>query len=152
MIKLSVNKTKWSSLLARTRALILYISIWIFDFGPVKLPGLSRNGPQVWKRVWKMTTTTTTTTSFICMIIPAHTVLQKQCLGIKIITQGNYVTLIIICHEHQMNIFWSETEGHYLENRATHPHQEFPGVPPWGRSQRIYVFCRSPPKATSQFL
>ena len=46
MIKLSVNETKWSSLLARTRALILYISIWIFDFGPVKLPGLSRNGPQ----------------------------------------------------------------------------------------------------------
>ena len=47
MMKLSVNETKWSSLLARTRALILYISICIFDFGPVKLPGLSRNGPQV---------------------------------------------------------------------------------------------------------
>ena len=46
MIKLSVSETKWSSLLARTRALILYILIWIFDFGPVKLPGLSRNGPQ----------------------------------------------------------------------------------------------------------
>ena len=46
MIKLSVNETKWSSFLARTRALILYISIWIFDFGPEKLPGLSRNGPQ----------------------------------------------------------------------------------------------------------
>ena len=45
MIKLSVNETKWSCLLARTRALILYISIWIFDYGPVKLPGLSRNGP-----------------------------------------------------------------------------------------------------------
>ena len=27
VIKLSVNETKWSSLLARTRALILYISI-----------------------------------------------------------------------------------------------------------------------------
>ena len=27
MIKLSVNETKWSSLLARTRALLLYISI-----------------------------------------------------------------------------------------------------------------------------
>ena len=40
MIKLSVNETKWSSLLVRTRALILYISIWIFDFGPEKLPGL----------------------------------------------------------------------------------------------------------------
>ena len=46
MIKLSVNETQWSSLLARTRALILYISIWKFDFGPKKLPGLSRNGPQ----------------------------------------------------------------------------------------------------------
>ena len=42
-----------------------------------------------------------TTTSFICMTIQAHTVLQKLFLGIKITTQGNYVTLIIICHEHQ---------------------------------------------------
>ena len=47
MVKLSVNETQWSSLLARTRALILYISIGIFDFGPEKLPGLSRNGPLV---------------------------------------------------------------------------------------------------------
>ena len=46
-------------------------------------------------------TTTTTTTSFICMTIQAHTVLQKLCLGVKITTQGNYVTLMIICHEHQ---------------------------------------------------
>ena len=45
MIKLSVSETKWSSLLASTRALILYISLWIFDFGPEKLLGLSRNGP-----------------------------------------------------------------------------------------------------------
>ena len=45
-IKLSVNETEWSSLLARTRARILYISIWKFDFGPERLPGLSRNGPQ----------------------------------------------------------------------------------------------------------
>ena len=45
MVKLSVNETKWSSLPARTRALILYISILMFDFGPEKLPGLSRNGP-----------------------------------------------------------------------------------------------------------
>ena len=37
MIKLSVNEAKWSSLLTRTRSLILYISIWIFDFGPEKL-------------------------------------------------------------------------------------------------------------------
>ena len=36
---------KRSSLLARTSALILYISIGILDFGPEKLPGLSRNGP-----------------------------------------------------------------------------------------------------------
>ena len=43
--KLSLNETKWSTLLSRTRALILYISIWISDFGPEKLPGLSRNGP-----------------------------------------------------------------------------------------------------------
>ena len=43
MIKLSANETKWSSLLAGTRH--SYISIWIFDFGPEKLPGLSRNGP-----------------------------------------------------------------------------------------------------------
>ena len=53
--------------------------------------------------------TTTTTTSFICMTIQTHAVLQKLCLGIKITTQGNYVTLIIICHEHQnssWNIFY----------------------------------------------
>ena len=72
-MKLSVNEIKWSSLLARNldllqvdilasgaslfwdffeslarnRALILYISFRIFDFGPEKSPGLSRNGPQV---------------------------------------------------------------------------------------------------------
>ena len=46
MIKPSVNETKWSSLLARTRALILFISIWIFNIGPEKLPRLSRNGPR----------------------------------------------------------------------------------------------------------
>ena len=46
MIKLSVNETKCSSLLARTRALILFISIGIFDFGPETLTGVSRNGPQ----------------------------------------------------------------------------------------------------------
>ena len=52
-MKLSVNETKWSSLLGGTSTLTLYISIWIFDFGPEKLPGLSRNRPQVWKRMWK---------------------------------------------------------------------------------------------------
>ena len=45
MTNLSVNETKWSSLLARTRALILYISIWMCVFGPEKLPGLSRKRP-----------------------------------------------------------------------------------------------------------
>ena len=35
------------------------------------------------------------------MTIQTHTVLQKLCLGIKITTQGNYFTLIIICYEHQ---------------------------------------------------
>ena len=49
MIELSVNETKWCSLLASTRAFIRYISIRIFDFGPVKLPGRSRNGPLAWK-------------------------------------------------------------------------------------------------------
>ena len=44
MIKLPVNAKKWSTFLATTRALILFISIWIFDFGPETLPGVSRNG------------------------------------------------------------------------------------------------------------
>ena len=57
MIKLSVNETKWTILLARTRALILFISIWIFDFGPEKLSGLWRNGPlkakmEKFKTIW----------------------------------------------------------------------------------------------------
>ena len=51
MIELSVSeKKKWSSLLARTHAVILYIWIWIFDFGPEKLPGLSRNGPLAFRQ------------------------------------------------------------------------------------------------------
>ena len=33
------------SLLARTHDFIIYISIWIFDFGPEKLPVLLRNWP-----------------------------------------------------------------------------------------------------------
>ena len=45
MIKLSVKETKWSSLLTRTRALIFCFSVWKFDFGPEKLPELSRSGP-----------------------------------------------------------------------------------------------------------
>ena len=35
------------------------------------------------------------------MTIQTHTVLQKLCLGIKITTQDNYVTLTIICDEPQ---------------------------------------------------
>ena len=50
---MQVNETKWSRFLAKTRALILYISIWIFDFGPEKLPGLSRNGPPVFFKLHK---------------------------------------------------------------------------------------------------
>ena len=47
-VKLSVNKTKWNiSLLARTRDFILFISIWMFDFGPEKLSGFWRNGPLI---------------------------------------------------------------------------------------------------------
>ena len=46
MIKSSVNETKWGSLLARTCTFIPYISIWIFDFGPEKLPRLSGNTSQ----------------------------------------------------------------------------------------------------------
>ena len=45
LIKLLVNETKWSSLLARNRTPFLDILIWILDFGPEKLLGLSRNGP-----------------------------------------------------------------------------------------------------------
>ena len=55
----------------------------------------------LWKWNNNYSVVTTTTTSFICKTIQTHTVLQKLCLGIKITTQGNYVTLIIICHEHQ---------------------------------------------------
>ena len=35
------------------------------------------------------------------MTIQAHAVLQKLFLRIKITSRSNYVTLIIICHEHQ---------------------------------------------------
>ena len=46
MIKLSVNETKWSSFLARSRALILYISIWIFAFGPEIYRDFRKKGPR----------------------------------------------------------------------------------------------------------
>ena len=52
MIKRSVSEKQWNGFLARTRALILYISIWIFDLEPETLSGLSRNGPQLSSRFW----------------------------------------------------------------------------------------------------
>ena len=54
MIKLSGSETKWSNLLARTRVLILYISILIFDFGPEKPTGTFEKPAPDLKRVWKM--------------------------------------------------------------------------------------------------
>lgn len=52
MIKLSVNKTNWTSLLARgyNHSLDLDLNLntrSLFDFGPEKLPRLSSNGPQI---------------------------------------------------------------------------------------------------------
>ena len=46
-VKISVNETKWTSLEARTHLTLLETLISKFDFGPVKLPGLSRNGLQM---------------------------------------------------------------------------------------------------------
>ena len=45
MIKLSVNEIKWSSLLASTRALILYISIWKLISGPKSYRDFRQTGP-----------------------------------------------------------------------------------------------------------
>ena len=44
-VKLSAKKTKWTSFEVRTRSTFLEALI-SNDSGPVKLPGLSRNGPQ----------------------------------------------------------------------------------------------------------
>ena len=44
-VKVSVRETKLTSLEARTRPTFLETLISKYDFGPVKLPGLSRNGP-----------------------------------------------------------------------------------------------------------
>ena len=46
-VKLLAKETKWTSLEVRTHATFLEILISKCDFGPVKLPGLSRNGPKV---------------------------------------------------------------------------------------------------------
>ena len=45
-VKLLAKETKWTSLEVRTHATFLEILISKCDFGPVKLPGLQRNGPQ----------------------------------------------------------------------------------------------------------
>ena len=46
-LQLPVHKTKWTCLLANNRLLYFWILTWIFDFGPDKLPRLSKNGPLV---------------------------------------------------------------------------------------------------------
>ena len=45
-VKLSAKETKWTSLDFKTHPTFLENLISKYDFGPVKLPGLSRNGPQ----------------------------------------------------------------------------------------------------------
>ena len=45
-IQLSPKETKWTSLEVRTHPTFLETLISKYDFGPVKLPGLSGNGPQ----------------------------------------------------------------------------------------------------------
>ena len=42
------KETKWTSLEVRTHPTFLETLISKYDFGPVKLPGLSRNGPLGW--------------------------------------------------------------------------------------------------------
>ena len=48
-VKLLAKETKWTSLEFRTHPTLLEILISKSDFGPVKLPGLSRNVPQVFE-------------------------------------------------------------------------------------------------------
>ena len=45
-VKLLAKETKWALLEVRTQHTFLENLISKYDFGPVKLPGLSRNGPQ----------------------------------------------------------------------------------------------------------
>ena len=45
-VKLSAKETKWTSLEVKTHPTFLENLISKYDFGPVKLSGLSRNGPQ----------------------------------------------------------------------------------------------------------
>ena len=44
-VKVSAKETKWTYLEVRTRPTFLETLISKYDFGPGKLPGLSRNGP-----------------------------------------------------------------------------------------------------------
>ena len=44
-VKLSAKETKWTSLEVKTHPTFLENLTSKYDFGPVKLPGLSRNGP-----------------------------------------------------------------------------------------------------------
>ena len=46
-VKLSVKESKWTSLEAKTRHIFLDTLNSKHDFGPVKLSGLSKNGPPV---------------------------------------------------------------------------------------------------------
>ena len=44
-VKFSAKETKWTSFEVRTHPILLENLISKYDIGPVKLPGLSRNGP-----------------------------------------------------------------------------------------------------------
>ena len=44
-VRLSAKETKWTSLEVKTHPTFLENLISKYDFGPAKLPGLSRNGP-----------------------------------------------------------------------------------------------------------
>ena len=51
-VKVLAKETKWTSLEVRTHPTFLENLISKYDFGPVKLPGLSRNGPLVITLHW----------------------------------------------------------------------------------------------------
>ena len=46
-VTFSVKETEWTLIDVRTHPTFLESLISKYDFGPVKLPGLSRNGPQI---------------------------------------------------------------------------------------------------------
>ena len=50
-VELLANETKWTSLEDRTHPTFLETLIQKYDSGPVKLPGLSRNGPLASKKL-----------------------------------------------------------------------------------------------------